>query len=54
LAKNWRHLDRVKKGAPLIFQADGTVIRAGYDATIIMPKANAGVGQDWLYLGKHS
>ena len=52
LAKNWKHLDRVKKSDNLILNADGSVIKAPYDAFVIMPKSTARVGDDWLYLGK--
>jgi len=51
LAKTWKHLDPIKKGAPLIHHVDGRVTKAPRDAVIIMPKANAAVGDDWLYLG---
>jgi predicted deacylase len=51
LAKKWKHLDQVRKGDSLILKADGKIIRASYDAYIVMPKATAGVGDDWLYLG---
>jgi predicted deacylase len=54
LAKKWQHLDRVRKGDPLILKTGGGIVRAPYDAFIIMPKATAGVGDDWLYLGKRT
>lgn len=52
LAGNWKHLDKVRKGDPLILKANGKVLLAPYDAYIIMPKATAKTGEDWLYLGK--
>ncbi len=51
-ARNWKHLERVKKGETIIVNADGSEIKAGYEACIVMPKANAPVGEDWLYLGR--
>jgi len=51
LAKNWKHLDRIKKGHPMIQHSDGRVTYAPRDAVIIMPKATAPVGDDWLHLG---
>lgn len=52
LAGNWKHLDRVRKGDPLILKSNGKLVRAAYDAFIIMPKATAPIGDDWLYLAK--
>ncbi len=52
LAGKWKHLDPIHKGDPMIIKANGKIMPAPYDATIIMPKATAGVGDDWLYLGK--
>lgn len=52
LAGKWKHLDKIHKGDPMIIKADGKVMAAPYDAYIIMPKATAGVGDDWIYLGK--
>lgn len=51
-ARNWKHLDHVKKGESLILNANGTTIKAPYDACIVMPKHNARTGEDWLYLGR--
>jgi predicted deacylase len=52
LAGKWKHLDKVRKGDPLILKSNGKTILAPYDSYIIMPKATAGVGDDWLYLGR--
>lgn len=52
LAKNWKHLETVRKGQEIILLADGSGIKAPYDATLIMPKATAPVGDDWLYLSR--
>jgi uncharacterized protein len=54
LARDWKHLDPVKKGEVLIVKHDGAVIKAPYDALVVMPKASAPVGDDWVYLGKAS
>ena len=51
-AKNWKHLDRVTKGSPLILRADGSSFNAPHTGVIIMPKITAKVGEDWLYFGK--
>jgi len=52
LAGNWRHLDTVRKGDPIIRHVDKSVTKAPYNAYIIMPKSTARVGDDWLYLGR--
>jgi predicted deacylase len=52
LAADWKHLDKVRKGEVIIYAADGSEITAPYNAYVIMPKATARVGEDWLYLGK--
>ena len=49
---HWRHLDQVEKGAPLIVREGRVIARAPAASYIIMPKQNAPLGQDWLYLGK--
>ena len=54
LAKKWQHLDQVKKGDVLIFHHNGNITKAEQNSFIIMPKASAPVGDDWLYLGRKS
>ena len=51
-ARKWQHLDRVKKGQALITRGNGSIIPAPHDGVVIMPKANAATGEDWLYFGK--
>lgn len=52
LAEDWKHLDPIRKGQVLITFANGSVLKALFDGVVIMPKANAPVGDDWLYLGQ--
>jgi predicted deacylase len=54
LVRGWNHLDRVQAGEAIISNADGSAIVAPSDAYIIMPNANAEVGEDWLYLGERT
>lgn len=49
--KNWKHLDIVHKGAPLI-KTKKSPILAPYTGYVVMPKHNAPVGHDWLYFGR--
>jgi predicted deacylase len=51
-AKDWKHLQRVKKNETLFFDAKKNRVRAPYTAYIIMPKKTSTVGEEWLYLGK--
>ncbi len=52
LSKPWKNFSGVKEGAAL-FQYEGQeAVRAPYDATIFLPKANADIGWDWLYLAQ--
>lgn len=44
------HLDTVKKDEPLARYADGVVLKAPYDARLIMPKNETPIGQEWYYL----
>lgn len=51
LAKKWRHLDPIQKGAPLVLKDGKTVTKALSDGYVIMPKYKAAIGEDWLYFG---
>lgn len=50
--ENWKDHEPIRKGEVLIREANGSVIKAPFDGVIIMPKATAPVGDDWLYLGR--
>lgn len=49
-AKRWKGFDPVAKGEVLARYDDGTEERAAQDSFVIMPHAEAGVGEEWLYL----
>ncbi len=51
-AKDWKHLDPVKKGAVLYIDKEGIAIMTPYDGFVVMPNAKALNGEDWLYLGR--
>lgn len=49
-AKPWKGFDRVAKGEVLVRYDDGTEVSAAQDSFVIMPHAEAAVGEEWLYL----
>lgn len=49
-AKHWKGFDPVVKGEVLARYDDGTEERAAQDSFVIMPHAEAGIGEEWLYL----
>lgn len=52
LSKPWKNFSGVRAGTAL-FQYSGQEPEiAPYDATIFLPKANADIGWDWLYLAQ--
>jgi predicted deacylase len=51
LAKPWRHFDFVAKGEPMALLSGGRVLAAPEDGYIILPKQNAGDGDEWFYFG---
>ncbi len=51
-AKVFKHMDLVKKDTPLIYNDDGTVIKAPYDSFILMPRHEPEIGGDWMFIGK--
>lgn len=52
LARKWKHLQPVKKGAVIATRASGEKIISGTDQIMILPKYNPPVGKEWFYLGK--
>jgi predicted deacylase len=48
----WQNLDKVGAGAALIHFEDGSSYLAPYAGVIILPDAKAGMGQEWIYLGR--
>lgn len=51
LSKDYNHLDKVKAGEVIATYDDGTTEVSPNDAYILLPKANAQVNSEWLYLG---
>jgi predicted deacylase len=45
-----KHLETVRKGEELARYADGEVLKAPFDARLIMPKADTAMGHEWYYL----
>jgi predicted deacylase len=52
LARDWKHLETVKKDEPIAFRADGSPITAPDNGVIIMPKVNTPLGEEWFYFGQ--
>lgn len=50
-ARPLKHYDAVKKGELLARYADGETITAPEDGFIVLPKAQAELGQDWFFFG---
>lgn len=44
------HLQMVQAGTELARYDDGMVIKASYDARLIMPKEDTAIGHEWLYM----
>lgn len=51
LVKPWQHLDTVKKGTPVAQYDDGETLSSPVDGIIVMPVANAKVGEEWIFFG---
>ena len=47
-AKDWKNLDKIKKGDLLAYEADKE-IRAMIDGYILMPKENAVINEEWFF-----
>ena len=52
LAAEWRSFDRLAKGQPIAWRADGTPIAAPDDGYVVFPNANAVVGREWFYFAR--
>jgi hypothetical protein len=50
-ARTLKHYDPVSAGEVIARYTDGEDITAPEDGFIILPVANAKVGQDWFYFG---
>lgn len=51
LCKDYKHLDRVKKGEAIALYADGEILSASADGYILLPNHKAEIGAEWYYLG---
>lgn len=49
---DWKHLQPVKAGEPIIHYEDGDIVTAPYDGVILLPHRGAMLQQEWLYFGK--
>jgi predicted deacylase len=49
-ARDWRNFDPVKKGDVVVRYADGGELTASEDGFIVMPFAEAKIGEEWYYL----
>ena len=47
--RDWASFDRVVLGQPIATRADGSVVHAECDGTIVFPNAQADVGAEWFY-----
>ena len=52
LAGEWRSFDRLAKGQPIAWRADGTAITAPEDGYVVFPNPNATVGREWFYFAR--
>jgi len=51
LAKNWKHLEMVKRGEALAFKANGETISAPDDGYVLLPRIDCPIGDEWFYFG---
>ena len=51
-AESFKDVVELKKDTLISIYNDGTEIRMPYDGFLILPAANAPVGQEWFYLGQ--
>lgn len=52
LASEWRSFDRLARGQPIAWRADGTAITAPEDGYVVFPNPNATVGREWFYFAR--
>jgi len=50
-ARPWKHFDPVAKGEAMATLASGATLAAPDDGFIVLPKASAGVGEEWFFFG---
>lgn len=50
-AKQWGHLETVKKGETIALRADGSTLSAPEECMMLLPKHHAKAGEEWYYLG---
>ena len=50
--RNFKHMDSLKSGEPIIVCENGNTIRAPKDSYIILPQHAAKIGTEWYYLGE--
>ena len=51
LTKQYKHLDKVKKGEVVARYDDGEELTASEDGYILLPNLNCAVGAEWYYFG---
>jgi predicted deacylase len=51
-ARPFENFSKVVKGEPLIHYDDGQIVHAPHEGWIFLPKTDADIGVDWLYLAK--
>lgn len=52
LASEWRSFDRLVRGQPIAWRADGTAITAPEDGYVVFPNPRAPVGREWFYFAR--
>lgn len=53
-ARDWQHLSAFRAGDTIINYDDGSIYTASFDGVVILPKQNASLNGEWLYLGQDS
>jgi predicted deacylase len=53
-AKPWKSFDRVRAGEPLARYEGGEELRSPVDGFVVMPHAQAAIGEEWYYLAADS
>ncbi len=51
LAKDWQHFDPIYAGEPVALYDDGTAEVSPQDGCLLLPKADALIGEEWFYYG---
>lgn len=50
--KDYQHMQAVPKGENVVRYQDGSTFEVTNDSYMLMPKANASLGEEWFYLGE--